>query len=220
MATMIRHAEYTRARSMLHRIPSRLLAFFILLTVGITISSAKAAPKRLILIRHGNKNLSNTSQNLNPKGFTRSINLAYMLLGCFGKPSAIYVHPIDNNKPRSHQREYQTAVPLAVATQENIRFLWQAKQGTLQAGKALRALPASQYPLVVVIWHYWDMPELAKGLGWSEMETIDRSDFNHLFEFNYNGGASTPIVRRHTESELFKKTCASSPNGLEVGPRY
>ena len=205
---------------MLDRIHFRLLASLTLLTFGLTIASAKAAPKRLILIRHGDKNLSNTSQNLNPKGFTRSINLAYMLIGCFGKPSAIYVHPIDINKPRSHQREYQTAVPLAIATQKDIQFLWQAAEGAIQAGKHLRSLPASQDPLVVVIWHYWDMPELAKGLGWSEMEQIDRSDFNHLFEFNYKEGSSTPIVRQRTESEMFKQDCAGRPNGLEVVPLH
>ena len=185
------------------------------------IHKAHAAPQKIILIRHAEKNIPQSiSQNINPRGLVRSINLAHMIPGCFGKPSQIFVFPFKPDHYDTEQREYQTAVPVASALEVDIDFLIPPNHNSIDAGSELRKLNSDSHPLVLVVWSHHRMPDLAKGLGWPHMKKIANDEFDLLFEFEYSSGESTPKVTKFQQSQLNAKQCAQRPSPLPFGPFY
>ena len=178
--------------------------------------SASGAPEKVILIRHAEKHIGSTSLNsLSVAGLKRSINIAYMIHGCFGKPTLIWVYPF-NTQTGSHARSYQTSIPLAVASRLNPVFLPNFKGSANDAGKMIRELSRSEHPLVVVIWDHTSMPALAKGLGWNAMKPITENNFDNLYEFNYLLSEINPIVKVKSQSKLFTKQCSSDHSILSL----
>ena len=198
---------------------NRLRLIVLIAFLGLT-SNAHAAPQKIILIRHANKNIPQSiSQNINTRGLVRSINLAHMIPGCFGKPSHIFVFPFQPDHRDTEQREYQTAIPIASAMEVDINFLRPRHNNSINAGSEIRKLKSDSHPLVVVIWSHHRMPDLARGLGWPHMKKISNDDFDLLFEFEYNNSIK-PKVTKFRQSQLNTKQCAQRLSPLPLGPFY
>lgn len=173
----------------------------------------KSAPETIIVIRHADKNIPmDGSDNLNKKGHARAIDLARMIPKCFGVPSKIVTHPFIITSSR-HARSYQTAVPLGVATQVKIDFMYPSislgskNKNGIEVGKTLKNMSREENELIVVVWEHRGIPGLADGLGVPGVQPIADDNFNNLYLFEFDSNKSKPRLRILSQEKLFAEGC-------------
>jgi hypothetical protein len=162
---------------------------------------AQALPARIILLRHGHKDPASATYNLSPAGFQRALALAHVIPSCFGVPSQIATFDLDSETSKS-ARSYQTAVPLAIATGVNIRIDRSSLVDSRASGRRILQEPIDRGGLLVVFWEHRHLPELAAGLGWAAMPSIEDDDFDKLYLLSYHPGSLIPQVRRFSQAAL------------------
>ena len=92
---------------------TRLILLFLIACVSFTTGSCQsAASLKIVIIRHGEK--PDDGDNLNCKGFNRSLALTTALYKKFGVVSAIYVPSINAGNSTKSGRMFQTITPYAV----------------------------------------------------------------------------------------------------------
>ena len=179
---------------------------------------AHATPAQVILIRHGDKDSQRGDYNLSPSGFERALRLGRMIPACFGAPTQIRTFELDPVSSKN-SRSYQTAVPLAVATGVNIGIVMGSRTSSRSFGEEILSSKPFDGAKAVFFWEHRNLPELAKGLGWSTMAPIDADDYDQLLVLSYPPGSKTPKVESLSQHQLFQRPCAGlGPLALPQAP--
>ncbi len=86
----------------------------LVLALGFTIKAVNAQDKglKLVFIRHAER--PGDGDNLNCKGFNRSMMLPALIMKKFGKPDNIYVPELNSGKSTKRGRMFQTISPFAI----------------------------------------------------------------------------------------------------------
>lgn len=181
-------------------------------TLGLLIllqaTAAQALPELVVLLRHGHKDHPSDQQpnnyNLSAIGQRQALKLGQWLPRCLGvRPEklrlASYGLDFETGK---NARSYQTLVPLAVATANNIRMFDDAPQRSEAIGQALLSDPAYAGRSLVIAWEHRHLPELARGLGWQSMPAIDDNDFDSLWLLTFQANEASPTVRVLSQGRL------------------
>ena len=164
--------------------------------------------KIVLLLRHADKNHPGTSYNLNRAGLQRALSIGTMIPGCYGTPTDIFVYPFDL-KHDSGSRSYQTSVPLAVNTQVDITYAEGGEADPVSFGKKVRKLSADDCPLSVIFWRHSQIPAIAEGLGYKDMEELKENDFDTFYAFKYSL-SDVPDVETLSEYNFFGMPCATN----------
>jgi hypothetical protein len=171
-------------------------------------SGAGAQPARVVLLRHGHKDLPTGSQdsnyNLSSIGQRQALLLGERLPACLGlRPSSLrlasYGFNLDTGK---NARSYQTLVPLAVASGRNVRVFADAEESSEAIGQQLLQDRDYDGTTLVIAWEHRRLPQLARGLGWRTMPAVDHSDFDSLWLLQYHQDDPVPQVRVESQGRL------------------
>jgi hypothetical protein len=175
-------------------------------------------PALVVLIRHGHKDAPGGSDhsgtanyNLSSIGLAQAQRLAAVVPTCLQESRPLHLishgfHP-DSGK---NARSYQTLVPLAISSGVNIRMLPEAEADSRGSGNRLLADPQYGGGVMVIAWEHRRLPQLARGLGWPSMPTVDDDDFDSLWLLRYEPGLASPVVRRFSQQALARLDCARS----------
>jgi hypothetical protein len=179
----------------------------------------QSSPRLVVLLRHGHKD-SPVNQarnyNLSRKGLVDALRLGHMLMACVlpDGPMHLASYSFDDRSGKN-ARSYQTLVPLAVFTGQNIRVFSSADERSERIGRELVAAPEFEGGTVVMAWEHRHLPMLARGLGWSRMPRIRDDDFDGLWLLRYSGVQGEPAVSQMSQAELRRRDCfiKSGPAG-------
>jgi len=176
-------------------------------------AATRAQPQQILLMRHGHKLALPSDHNLSPIGFQRAIALASLVPGCFGMPTHIDTYAFDP-LTGENARSYQTAVPLAVASQIDIRIRLDSMAESSKAGATILIDPRYNGANIVLFWEHRHLPMLAQGLGWPSMPPIEDDDYDLIYQLNYSGPGAAPTVRQWSQSALLsgQQPCSSAQN--------
>jgi hypothetical protein len=147
-------------------------------------AAIRAQPQQILLMRHGHKLALPSDHNLSPIGFQRAIALASLVPACFGMPTHIKTYSLDPLTGKN-ARSYQTAVPLAVASQIDIRIELDSMAESSKAGAMILTNQRYNGANLVMFWEHRHLPMLAQGLGWPSMPPIEDDDL--IYQLNYSG---------------------------------
>ena len=177
--------------------------------------AVQAAPRQVLLIRHGHKLGEGGNFNLSRQGLERVSALAGLIPACFGEVTHIVTYGF-NPDTGKNARSYQSAVPLAVFTGVNIRLEAHSESDSAEVGRRIVADPAYEGGRLVLFWEHRRLPQLAAGLGWTSMPAIADDDFDSLDMLSYVDFHSAPSVRRYNQTLLLKgrERCPDKPHAL------
>ncbi len=158
-------------------------------------SAVFAAPKEIIIIRHGDKlSQPNPGPCLSPNGIMRSIEFAFYFLKKFGEPDFIFA--TDPAREDSSIRELQTVAPLAnmLASKHPdsgfpILHPFVSKDYAKLAADLLQN-KEYQNKTVLVCWNHTKIPQLAQELGVTQpIKKWHSEDFDSVYvlEFDSQG---------------------------------
>jgi len=180
---------------------------------------ALAEPELVVLVRHGHKdNLSGgqPNYNLSATGLLQALYLGHLLSVCVVPKNRLHLASYGFNQiTGKNARSYQTLVPLAVATGANIRVYPDAERRSEQIGREVRADVQVSGGSVVMAWEHRHLPELALGLGWSQMPLVRDDDFDGIWLLRYSGSLAEPEVTMLSQSQLRQQKCfhSAGPGG-------
>lgn len=180
------------------------ISMLVLCSIGILFcsngqtSTASAAGKKIIIIRHGEK--PNDGDNLSCKGFNRAIQLPQVLYSKFGLPAAVFVPSINGGKKTSTARMYQTVVPFAVKYNLRVNSKFDVDDAEGLAG-ALKQAEGT----CLVVWEHKNINDIAKALGVQEKLKWNADDFDSIWIVTL--GTSGATVTMDKEGLSPKDTC-------------
>ena len=139
------------------------LLMILLLTVLFNCFSFKANSQsskdlRVVIVRHGEKDV--TGDNLNCKGFNRSIQLPKVIVSKFGIPSMIYVPAVNSGKSTTHSRMFQTASPLAIKYNLTVN----SKYDVEDYDKLSESIEG-QKGTILIVWEHNAIVDIVKAFG-------------------------------------------------------
>ena len=137
-------------------------------------STATAAGKKIIIIRHGEK--PTDGDNLSCKGLNRALALPQVLNSKFGLPSAVFVPAINGGKKTSTARMYQTVVPFVVKYNLRVNSKFDVDDAEGLAG-ALKQAEGT----CLVVWEHKNINDITKALGVQQKLKWDADDFDSIW---------------------------------------
>ncbi len=133
-----------------------IITFLIFLQVS---AIAQSNDLKIVIIRHGEK--PKLGDNLNCKGFNRSLLLPKVIVEKFGVPSYSYVPAVVGAEATTkHSRMFQTITPLAVKYNLQINSLYNGKDS---AGLAIDVL--QKRGTVLIVWDHKNIVPLVNAFG-------------------------------------------------------
>lgn len=180
---------------------------------------AFADPELVVLVRHGHKDNPSGGQpnyNLSAIGLLHALYLGHLLTVCVVPKNRLHLASYGfNHITGKNARSYQTLVPLAVATGANIRVYPDAERRSEQIGREVRAAAQVLGSTVVMAWEHRHLPQLALGLGWSQMPLVRDDDFDSIWLLRYSGPLVEPEVTMLSQSKLREQKCfhSAGPGG-------
>jgi len=117
---------------------------------------AEALPGLVVLVHHGHKDSPGaplTNYNLSSRGLVDALQLGHLLRACVvpAGPLALASYGFDGRTGKN-ARSYQTLVPLAVFTGQNIRVFADADNRSEQIGRELLTAPELAGSTLVMAW--------------------------------------------------------------------
>jgi hypothetical protein len=162
---------------------SRLFLLILITCVSFTTGSCQnAGSLKIVIIRHGEK--PDDGDNLNCKGFNRSLALTTALYKKFGVVSAIYVPSINTGNSTKSGRMFQTITPYAVKYNLQINSSFDDNDYKKIAKEVF-----NRTGTVLLVWEHNSIGHLAKALGVKgDIRDWPDSDFDSIWIITYNNG--------------------------------
>jgi hypothetical protein len=160
------------------------------------VSFVYAAPREVIIIRHGDKlQQTETGPALSAKGEIRSIKFAFYFLNKFGVPDyMIAADPVDTQGKNSSIRPIQTLAPLANMLEEKYPEvdvpILHPYESSDYAKLAKYILDNKQFngKLILICWSHGKIPDLAAKLGVNDpIPDWDKNDYDSVYVLNFDG---------------------------------
>ena len=149
-------------------------------------------PRRILLLRHGEKPDDPKSPDLAPAGMVRAERLAVYIPATFGRPNFVFAAAVAKDSVRS----YLTMRPLCDATEVPLDASFKGKKYEDLATKLLSD-PAYADRMVVVCWSHNELPEVAEALNARAGDYPDPWDpevFNLILQLDYGKGGEPTVT--------------------------
>lgn len=176
-------------------------------------AAALARPDLVVLIRHGHKDQPDPeavqhNYNLSDAGFVQALQLSVLVPACLlkGRPLHLGAYGFDASTGKN-ARSYQTLVPLAVSSGRNIELFADAPDHSTTIGRRLRNDSRLTGSVLLLAWEHRRLPDLARGLGWDAMPSVDDADFDQLWLLRYDADAEAPGVEVLSQQALRASPC-------------
>lgn len=171
------------------------LAALVILGAG-QMPSAYAAPARVIILRHGDKDPANErNHNLSAAGQQRALRLPDILLGRYGQPAFIFA-PQPKPPNGANIRAIQTISPTAIQAGVNIDTRFAVGQ---EAGLAQALLMDHRYDgqQVFVCWEHKAINSIARDLGIaSALQKWKGSDYGSIYVISFAHNTPTLTIEK------------------------
>lgn len=161
-------------------------------------STASAAGKKIIIIRHGEK--PDDGDNLSCKGLNRALALPQVLYSKFGLPQNVFVPSLHTGKKTSTARMYQTIVPFAVKYNLNVNSKFDVEDAEGLAGALKQTAGTS-----LVVWEHKNINDITKALGVQQKLKWESDDFDGIWIVTLSAAGAT--VTTDKEGLLPKDAC-------------
>lgn len=148
---------------------------------------AAGGPKRILLMRHAEKNGDKTDTHLNARGHARAAALVRLFPARFETPDFLFA----TKASPSSNRPVETITPLASALHLPIdaRF---AEDECAHLAKELLSHSRYSGKTVLICWHHGTIPKLAARLGVANSpSTWPDTQFDRIWLIQYPGGGVT-----------------------------
>jgi len=156
--------------------------FGFLMTFAPQFVNAQKNGLKLVFIRHAEK--SDDGDNLNCKGFNRSLMLPQFLFKKIGKPSAIYIPAVKTGKTTRHSRMFQTISPFVIKYDLAVNSTFDVEDY-----KGIARDLAGQSGTVLIVWEHQSIIPIIQYLGVSNPPSEwPSSDFDSIWIVSYQNG--------------------------------
>jgi hypothetical protein len=146
---------------------------------------------KLIFIRHAEK--SDDGDNLDCKGFNRSMLLPAVLFRKFGKPDQVYIPALKEGRKTKHARMLQSITPFAVKYDLNLNSTF-----NVDDSEGLGTALLEEKGTVLIVWEHQRISPILKRLGISMFNLKwPTGDFDSIWIVTFKNGK--PLLTKDRE---------------------
>jgi hypothetical protein len=136
---------------------------------------------KIVIMRHGEK--ADDGDNLNCKGFNRSILLSAVLFQKYGRPAKIYIPTVSPGESTRHGRMFQTISPFAVKYDIPVNSTFDEGNCDGIAKAIIR-----HHGTVFVVWEHKFIQSILKKLGVNDPPDWKDDDFDSIWIITIDKG--------------------------------
>jgi hypothetical protein len=136
---------------------------------------------KIVIIRHAEK--EDQGDNLNCKGFSRSVLLPAVLFQKYGRPRKIFIPAVGSGESTRHGRMFQTISPFVIKYNMAINSIFEENDGDGVAKALLH-----ERGTVFVVWDHKFIQQILEALGVSEPPGWKENDYDSIWVITIDKG--------------------------------